>query len=171
MRLREPQKSKQGSVLVFTKITRKVLPEVKLLVVKMGKMRSVASRGAIRQHEWGQKQQQVGNSHSEALPDCRNQKTTEFVLGSRFVVVECLLFAEGMEESGNEGRPFSILFRGCSFLIVYEVGVVAALRELAPDILKSASRIYGASSGAVVATLVLCECDIGKDDVLRLFCV
>ncbi|XP_064894954.1 omega-hydroxyceramide transacylase isoform X1 [Columba livia] len=65
-----------------------------------------------------------------------------------------------MEESGNEGRPFSILFRGCSFLIVYEVGVVAALQELAPDILKSASRIYGASSGAVVATLVLCECDI-----------
>lgn len=131
----------------------------------------MASRGAIRQHEWGQKQQQVGNSHSEALPGCRKQKTTEFVPGTRFVVVECLLFAEGMEESGNEGRPFSILFRGCSFLIVYEAGVVAALRELAPGILKSASRIYGASSGAVVATLVLCECDIGKDDVLRLFCV
>ncbi|OPJ89008.1 patatin-like phospholipase domain-containing protein 1-like [Patagioenas fasciata monilis] len=65
-----------------------------------------------------------------------------------------------MEENGKEGGPFSILFRGCSFLIVYEAGVVAALRELAPDILKSASRIYGASSGAVVATLVLCECDI-----------
>ncbi|NXA20347.1 PLPL1 protein, partial [Ibidorhyncha struthersii] len=58
--------------------------------------------------------------------------------------------------------PFSILFRGCSFLIVYEAGVLAALRELSPDILKSASRIYGASSGSVVATLALCECDIGK---------
>ncbi|NWX03734.1 PLPL1 protein, partial [Caloenas nicobarica] len=62
--------------------------------------------------------------------------------------------------------PFSILLRGCSFLAVYEVGVVAALQELAPDILKSASKIYGVSSGAVVATLVLCECDIGRDDAL-----
>ncbi|KAF1511235.1 Patatin-like phospholipase domain-containing protein 1, partial [Eudyptula minor] len=58
--------------------------------------------------------------------------------------------------------PFSILFRGCSSMIIYEAGVLAALRELSPDILKSASRIYGASSGSVVATLALCECDIGK---------
>ncbi|NWQ88987.1 PLPL1 protein, partial [Burhinus bistriatus] len=58
--------------------------------------------------------------------------------------------------------PFSILFRGCSFLIAYEMGVLAALRELSPDILKSASRIYGASSGSIVATFALCECDIGK---------
>ncbi|NWW85727.1 PLPL1 protein, partial [Rhynochetos jubatus] len=57
---------------------------------------------------------------------------------------------------------FSILFRGCSFLITYEVGVWAALQKLSPDILKSASRIYGASSGSVVATLALCECDVGK---------
>ncbi|NXV30112.1 PLPL1 protein, partial [Rissa tridactyla] len=58
--------------------------------------------------------------------------------------------------------PFSILFRGCSFLLLYEAGVFAALRDLSPDILKSASRIYGASSGSIVATLGLCECDIGK---------
>ncbi|NWH21145.1 PLPL1 protein, partial [Grus americana] len=58
--------------------------------------------------------------------------------------------------------PFSILFRGCSFLLAYEAGVVAALQELSPDILKSASKIYGASSGSVVATVALCECDIGK---------
>ncbi|NWQ81712.1 PLPL1 protein, partial [Columbina picui] len=64
--------------------------------------------------------------------------------------------------------PFSILLRGCSFLMVYETGVVAALQEWAPDILKSASRIYGASSGAVVAAVVLCECDMGKDDALHL---
>ncbi|NXU30995.1 PLPL1 protein, partial [Thalassarche chlororhynchos] len=58
--------------------------------------------------------------------------------------------------------PFSILLRGCSSLLLYEAGVLAALRELSPDMLKSASRIYGASSGSVVATLALCECDIGK---------
>ncbi|NWH57910.1 PLPL1 protein, partial [Geococcyx californianus] len=57
---------------------------------------------------------------------------------------------------------FSILIRGCSTLLAYEAGVLAALRELSPDILKSASRIYGASSGSILATFALCECDIGK---------
>lgn len=72
------------------------------------------------------------------------------------------MLAEVMKINGNEGGPFSILFRGCSFLLAYEAGVVAALQELSPDILKSASKIYGASSGSVVATVALCECDIGK---------
>ncbi|NXW22577.1 PLPL1 protein, partial [Circaetus pectoralis] len=58
--------------------------------------------------------------------------------------------------------PFSILFRGCSFLISYEAGVLSALQELSPDILKSASKVYGASSGSVLATAALCECDLGK---------
>ncbi|NXJ47145.1 PLPL1 protein, partial [Spizaetus tyrannus] len=58
--------------------------------------------------------------------------------------------------------PFSILFRGCSFLISYEAGVLSALQELSPDILKSASKVYGASSGSVLATVALCECDLGK---------
>ncbi|NWS74399.1 PLPL1 protein, partial [Crotophaga sulcirostris] len=58
--------------------------------------------------------------------------------------------------------PFSILIRGCSTLLAYEGGVLAALRELSPDILKSASRIYGASSGSILGALILCECDIGK---------
>ncbi|NXW98435.1 PLPL1 protein, partial [Larus smithsonianus] len=68
--------------------------------------------------------------------------------------------------------PFSILFRGCSFLLLYEAGVFAALRDLSPDILKSASRIYGASSGSIVATLGLCECDIGKGfELLFILCL
>ncbi|NXS43964.1 PLPL1 protein, partial [Balaeniceps rex] len=58
--------------------------------------------------------------------------------------------------------PFSVLFRGCSTLVLYEIGVVAALQELSPDILKSASRIYGSSSGSVLATLILCEWNAGK---------
>ncbi|XP_075299014.1 omega-hydroxyceramide transacylase [Opisthocomus hoazin] len=52
--------------------------------------------------------------------------------------------------------------RGCGFLLIYEAGVLAALQELSPDILKSASRIYGASSGSVVATLALCGCGIDE---------
>ncbi|NXX38483.1 PLPL1 protein, partial [Tricholaema leucomelas] len=58
--------------------------------------------------------------------------------------------------------PFSILFRGCSFMIVYEAGVWTALQDLSPDILQSASKIYGASSGSIIATLGLCGCGMGK---------
>lgn len=72
------------------------------------------------------------------------------------------MLAEVMKINGNERRPFSILFRGCSFLISYEAGVLSALQELSPDILKSASKVYGASSGSVLATVALCECDLGK---------
>ncbi|NWQ64872.1 PLPL1 protein, partial [Neopipo cinnamomea] len=62
--------------------------------------------------------------------------------------------------------PYSILFRGCSFLIVYEAGVLTALQELSPGILESASRIYGSSSGSVIATAGLCGCDLGKSCAL-----
>ncbi|NWJ00079.1 PLPL1 protein, partial [Crypturellus undulatus] len=58
--------------------------------------------------------------------------------------------------------PLSILFRGCGFLVIYEAGVLKALRELSPEILKSASKIYGVSSGSFIAALAVCECDIGK---------
>ncbi|NXD43066.1 PLPL1 protein, partial [Copsychus sechellarum] len=58
--------------------------------------------------------------------------------------------------------PYSLLFRGVSFSIPYEAGVLAALQNLSPDILKSASRIYGSSSGSIVATAGLCGCNVGK---------
>ncbi|NWU51362.1 PLPL1 protein, partial [Dromas ardeola] len=68
--------------------------------------------------------------------------------------------------------PLSILFRGCSFLLLYEAGAFAALRDLSPDILKSASRVYGASSGSIVATFGLCECDKGKGfELLFILCL
>ncbi|NXK34292.1 PLPL1 protein, partial [Piprites chloris] len=58
--------------------------------------------------------------------------------------------------------PYSMLFRGCSFLIAYEAGVLSALQELSPGILESASRIYGSSSGSIIATVGLCGCDIDE---------
>ncbi|KAL2295486.1 hypothetical protein Nmel_017899 [Mimus melanotis] len=67
--------------------------------------------------------------------------------------------------SGKEGRPYSLLFRGVSFWIPYEAGVFTALQDLSPDVLKSASRVYGSSSGSIVATAGLCGCDV--DDVLE----
>ncbi|NXO77760.1 PLPL1 protein, partial [Sitta europaea] len=65
--------------------------------------------------------------------------------------------------------PYSILFRGCAFMIVYEAGVLSALQDLSPDIMKSAHRIYGASSGSIVATAALCGCDVGKS--YRFLCI
>ncbi|KAJ7426661.1 patatin-like phospholipase domain-containing protein 1-like protein [Willisornis vidua] len=65
-----------------------------------------------------------------------------------------------MRISGKEGRPYSILFRGCSFLVIYEAGVLSALLDLSPDVLKSASRIYGSSSGSIIAAGGLCGCDV-----------
>ncbi|NXF71430.1 PLPL1 protein, partial [Sclerurus mexicanus] len=62
--------------------------------------------------------------------------------------------------------PYSLLFRGCSFLIEYEAGVMSALWELCPDVLKNASRIYGSSSGSIVTTIGLCGCDMGKGRAL-----
>ncbi|XP_021232618.1 patatin-like phospholipase domain-containing protein 1 [Numida meleagris] len=66
-----------------------------------------------------------------------------------------------MKTNGNE-RSFSLMFRGCSFLQMYEAGVVKALQELSPEILKSASKIYGISSGSIVAAFAVCECDIDE---------
>ncbi|NWX32638.1 PLPL1 protein, partial [Notiomystis cincta] len=65
--------------------------------------------------------------------------------------------------------PYSILFRGCSFMILYQAGVLSALRDLSPDIMKSADRIYGSSSGSVIATAGLCGCDVGKGYYILLF--
>ncbi|NXC72700.1 PLPL1 protein, partial [Anhinga anhinga] len=61
---------------------------------------------------------------------------------------------------------FSILIRGCGFFLPYEFGAFRALQELSPDLMKSASRIYGASSGSLVATFALCGCDAGKSYAL-----
>jgi len=78
-----------------------------------------------------------------------------------FLCLELLVLAEVMKMKGDE-RSFSLMFRGCSFLQVYEAGVVKALQDLSPEILKSASKIYGISSGSIVAAFAACECDIGK---------
>ncbi|XP_040508868.1 omega-hydroxyceramide transacylase-like isoform X2 [Gallus gallus] len=78
-----------------------------------------------------------------------------------FLCLELLVLAEVMKMKGDE-RSFSLMFRGCSFLQVYEAGVVKALQDLSPEILKSASKIYGISSGSIVAAFAACECDIDE---------
>ncbi|NXO61268.1 PLPL1 protein, partial [Phainopepla nitens] len=58
--------------------------------------------------------------------------------------------------------PYSILFKGCGFMMPYQAGVFSALRDLSPDIMKSAYRIYGSSAGSVVTTAALCGCDVDE---------
>lgn len=60
------------------------------------------------------------------------------------------------------GSPFSLSFAAAGYLVVYEIGVVQSLLERAPDIVRSASKVYGASAGSLIAASVVCECCLGK---------
>ncbi|KYO33123.1 hypothetical protein Y1Q_0014920 [Alligator mississippiensis] len=89
---------------------------------------------------------------------------------SRLVVHEFIL--QGYHDAGfylERNREFGIDYlarnatlplASCGFLIVYELGVVKALWELAPEILRSATKIYGSSSGSIVASIVTCGCEL-----------
>ncbi|CAI5777479.1 patatin-like phospholipase domain-containing protein 1 [Podarcis lilfordi] len=65
------------------------------------------------------------------------------------------------------GAPLSFSFGASGFLAVYEIGVIRGFLELAPGILRSAPKIYGASSGSIIAAAVVCELNL--DDVKRFF--
>uniref|UniRef100_A0A452HM22 PNPLA domain-containing protein n=1 Tax=Gopherus agassizii TaxID=38772 RepID=A0A452HM22_9SAUR len=57
-------------------------------------------------------------------------------------------------DRNGTGTPFSLSFSGSGFLALYQIGVVQSLLELAPEILKSASKVYGASAGSLIAAAV-----------------
>ncbi|XP_010012435.1 PREDICTED: patatin-like phospholipase domain-containing protein 1 [Nestor notabilis] len=63
--------------------------------------------------------------------------------------------------------PFSLSFSGSGFLALYQVGVVQSLLELAPELLKSACKVYGSSAGSLIAAAVVCG--IGLDDLKEFF--
>ncbi|XP_044287734.1 omega-hydroxyceramide transacylase-like [Varanus komodoensis] len=63
------------------------------------------------------------------------------------------------------GAPFSLSFSGGGFLAIYEIGVIQGLLEQAPEILRSAPKVYGASSGSVIAAAVVCG--LSLDDLKR----
>ncbi|XP_018427606.1 PREDICTED: patatin-like phospholipase domain-containing protein 1 [Nanorana parkeri] len=54
-----------------------------------------------------------------------------------------------------ENSPLSLSFSGSGFLSVYQIGAVKALLDLAPDVLKNAPRVYGASAGSLIAAAVV----------------
>ncbi|NWV35299.1 PLPL1 protein, partial [Malurus elegans] len=63
--------------------------------------------------------------------------------------------------------PFSLSFSGSGFLALYQVGVVQSLLELAPELLKSACKVYGSSAGSLIAAAVVCG--VGLDDLKEFF--
>ncbi|XP_078497357.1 omega-hydroxyceramide transacylase-like isoform X3 [Lissotriton helveticus] len=60
------------------------------------------------------------------------------------------------EEGGDFDGSVSLSFSGSGFLVVYQLGVIQALRDLAPEILRSAAGVYGASAGSLAAAAVVC---------------
>ncbi|KQK75247.1 patatin-like phospholipase domain-containing protein 1-like protein [Amazona aestiva] len=71
------------------------------------------------------------------------------------------------EDLRGLGTPFSLSFSGSGFLALYQVGVVQSLLELAPELLKSACKVYGSSAGSLIAAAVVCG--IGLDDLKEFF--
>ncbi|XP_031461721.1 patatin-like phospholipase domain-containing protein 1 [Phasianus colchicus] len=65
------------------------------------------------------------------------------------------------------GTPFSLSFSGSGFLVLYQIGVVQSLLELAPELLKSACKVYGSSAGSLIAAAVVCG--ISLDDLKEVF--
>ncbi|XP_066480739.1 omega-hydroxyceramide transacylase [Tiliqua scincoides] len=65
------------------------------------------------------------------------------------------------------GAPLSLSFSGCGFLAIYEIGVIQGLLDQAPVILQSAQKVYGASSGSIIAAAVVCK--LSLDDVQKCF--
>lgn len=57
---------------------------------------------------------------------------------------------------------FSLSFSASGFLVLYQIGAVKALLDLAPEILKSAPKVYGASAGSLVAAAVVFRINLDK---------
>ncbi|KAI1883415.1 hypothetical protein AGOR_G00231200 [Albula goreensis] len=63
---------------------------------------------------------------------------------------------------------WNISFAGCGFLGVYHIGVASCLLERAPYLVKGATRIYGASAGALTGAVLACGVSIAQccEDVI-----
>ncbi|XP_009078303.1 PREDICTED: patatin-like phospholipase domain-containing protein 1 [Acanthisitta chloris] len=72
-----------------------------------------------------------------------------------------------VEDLRGSSTPFSLSFSGSGFLALYQVGVVQSLLELAPELLKSACKVYGSSAGSLIAAAVVCG--VGLDDLKEFF--
>ncbi len=57
---------------------------------------------------------------------------------------------------------WNLSFAGCGFLGIYHIGVASCLLEKAPFLVKGASKLYGASAGALTASVLASQASISK---------
>lgn len=57
---------------------------------------------------------------------------------------------------------WNLSFAGCGFLGIYHIGAASCLLEKAPYLIKGATKLYGASAGALTASVLASEACIGK---------
>lgn len=62
---------------------------------------------------------------------------------------------------------WNLSFAGCGFLGIYHIGVASCLLEKAPYLVKGASKLYGASAGALTASVLASQAALSKTLVLR----
>lgn len=64
---------------------------------------------------------------------------------------------------------WSLSFAGCGFLGIYHIGVASCLLEKAPFLVQGATRLYGASAGALTASVLASQACIVKccEDVIE----
>lgn len=67
------------------------------------------------------------------------------------------------KKTDPENNPLSLSFSGSGFLALYQIGAVKALLDLAPEILKAAPKVYGASAGSLVAAAVVFNVNLGME--------
>ena len=59
-------------------------------------------------------------------------------------------------------KEWNLSFAGCGFLGIYHIGVASCLLEQAPYLIKGATKIYGASAGALTASVLASQASIGR---------
>ncbi|XP_030004993.1 patatin-like phospholipase domain containing 3 [Sphaeramia orbicularis] len=57
---------------------------------------------------------------------------------------------------------WNLSFAGCGFLGIYHIGVASCLLEKAPYLVRGATKLYGASAGALTATVLASQASIAK---------
>ena len=71
------------------------------------------------------------------------------------------ILKNSLDQPTNNIVP-SFSFSGCGFLGVYHVGVAACLKEHTDVVNRKEIKFAGASAGALVATILLCDLELSK---------
>lgn len=65
---------------------------------------------------------------------------------------------------------WNLSFAGCGFLGVYHIGVASCLLEQASHLIRGATKIYGASAGALTASVLTTEACLGTMKITTRLC-